>query len=60
MKVAEFVFGPPFPRMIHIKLPLIGQAVSKIFENGRRQFDGYTISSPCEPEPNGELKMVVL
>ena len=56
--------------MLHVKLALIGQAVSekKIFENsGRRTTDGrrtdgrttehgYTISSPCEPDGSGELK----
>ena len=52
-------------------LALIGQAVSekKIFENGGRRTDGrrtdgrttehgYTISSPCEPDGSGELKML--
>ena len=51
-------------------MALIGQAVSeeKIFENGGRRTDdgrrtdgrttenGYTISSPCEPDGSGELK----
>ena len=45
-------------------MALIGQAVSeeKIFENGGRttdadgrRLDGYTISSPCEPNGSGEL-----
>ena len=53
-----------------LTLALIGQAVSekKIFENGGRRTDGrrtdgrttehgYTISSPCEPDGSGELKM---
>ena len=51
------------------KEALIGLAVSeeKIFENGGRttdvrrtdgrRLDGYTISSPCEPNGSGELKM---
>ena len=47
-------------------MALIGQAVSekKIFENGGRRTDdgrttehGYTISSPCEPDGSGELKI---
>ena len=51
-------------------MALIGQAVSekKIFENGGRRTDGRTddgrtldhghlISSPCEPNGTGELKM---
>ena len=35
-------FGSPFPRRLHIKMALIGQAVSeeKMFENGRWT-DGY-------------------
>ena len=49
-------------------MALIGQAVSekKIFENCGRRTDGrttehgYTISSPCEPDGSGELKMVPL
>ena len=49
---------------------MTGQAVSekKIFENGGRRTDGrrtdgrtmehgYTISSPCEPDGSGELKI---
>ena len=53
--------------MLHINLALIGQAVSekKIFENGGQRTDagrtpdhGHPISSPCEPNGSGELKMV--
>ena len=49
-------------------MALIGQVVSEkeIFENGGRTdgrtdghwLDGYTISSPCEPNGSGELKYV--
>ena len=42
-------------------MALIGQAVSekKIFENGGRRTPdhGHPISSPCEPDGSGELKM---
>ena len=46
-------------------MALIGQAVSekKIFENGGRRTDGrqpdhgHPISSPCEPNGSGELKI---
>ena len=58
-------FCPPFPRRLHIKFGFFGQVVSekKIFENGGtgdgqtdgRRLDGYTISSPCEPNGSGEL-----
>ena len=60
-------FGSPFPRRLHIKFALIGQAVSdeKIFEKGGRwttttngrRLDGYTISSPSEPNGSGELNI---
>ena len=56
-------FRSPFPRRLHIKFALIGQAISeeKMFENcGRttdgRRLDGYTISSLCEPNGSGDLK----
>ena len=56
-----------FPRRLHIYLALIDQAVpeEKIFENGGRttdgrRLDGYTISSPCEPNGSGELKMLTI
>ena len=51
-----------------LNLALIGNAISekKIFENGGQmdegqtdgsRLEGYTISSPCEPNGSGELKI---
>ena len=56
-------FRPPSQGGSTKNLALIGQVVSeeKIYENGGwttdgRWLDGYTISSPCEPNGSGELK----
>ena len=64
-------FRSPFPRRLHMKFGFDWSvSEEKKFENvnGRRQRrrrrrrqrtpdHGYTISSPCEPEGSGELKM---
>ena len=57
-------FGAPFPRRLHIKPGFDWPRGfrEQIFENGGRtptdelRLDGYTISSPCEPNCSGELK----
>ena len=56
--------GPPPPSLpidASYKMALIGQAVSeeKIFEivDGRTPDHGHPISSPCEPNGSGELKI---
>ena len=60
-------FGSPFPRRLHVKLALIGQAVSdEIFQNGWETTPadgwtperGYTISSTCVSNDPGELTIV--
>ena len=64
--MARTKYHSPYPRRLHINLGLIGPAVleKKMFEivydddddDGRRLV-GYTISSPCEPNGSGELKI---
>ena len=55
----------PYPRRLHIKFGFdwpsgFGEDSSIVDDaDGRtdgRQLDGYTISSPCEPNGSGELK----
>ena len=57
-------FRSPFLMRLHIKFGFDWPSGfrEKIFENGGqmtdgRRLDGYTISSPCEPNGSGELKM---
>ena len=62
MRPGQFMqtFVPPSHEGSSRNLALIGQAVSEeIFENGggRTPKHGYTISSPCEPDHSGELKI---
>ena len=56
-------FRSPFPRRLHIKFGFDWPSGfrGEDFENGGhttdgRWLDGYTISSPCEPNGSGELK----
>ena len=65
-------FRSPFPRRLHIKFGFDwssgfrGEDLWKWWTDGRtddgrtdddgRRLDGYTISSPCEPNGSGELK----
>ena len=44
----------------HKNLSLISLAVSRKRRTDGRRLDGYTISSPCEPNGSGELKLKAL
>ena len=55
-------FRSPFPRRFHIKFGFdwpSGFREEDLLNGGRttdgRRLDGYTISSPCEPNGSGEL-----
>ena len=60
------IFGSPFPRRLHIKFGFdwpSGFREEDLENGGRhttdgRRLDGYTISSPCEPNGSGELNIV--
>ena len=61
------IFRSPFPRRLHIKFgfdwssSFRGEDLCKWWTDGRttdgRRLDGYTISSPCEPNGSCELKI---
>ena len=63
-------FHSPFPRRLHIKFGFdwpsgfqsrrsLKMVDGRRTDDDRRRLDGYTISSPCEPNGSGELIMAL-